>query len=80
MELWQEIFAKLFRDSIVEIKIPQAPSLSELFESTCYKALCEIKKIIEDDELEDSDCFAKIENIVRVFEKIGSTGGSRHDF
>ena len=45
-----------------------------------YQALNEIKNIIEDDELEDPDCFEKIEKIVRLFESLGSNGGNRHDF
>ena len=39
-----------------------------------------IKAIIEDDSLEDKECFRKIEEIVCAFEEIGSNGGSRHDF
>ena len=46
----------------------------------CYNALKEIKRIIEDDTLEDSECFMKIEEIVKVLELYGSDGGSRHDF
>jgi len=39
-----------------------------------------IKAVIEDDSLEDRDCFIKIEEIVSAFEDIGSTCGPRHDF
>ena len=28
----------------------------------------------------ESECFMKIEQIVRVLESVGSNGGSRHDF
>ena len=40
----------------------------------------QIKAIIEDDRLNDSECFQKIEEIIRAFEEIGSGGGIRHDF
>ena len=33
-------------------------------ELECYKALCKIKAIIEDDTLADSECFQQIEEIV----------------
>lgn len=46
----------------------------------CYQALRKIRAIIEDDSFEDRDCFMKIEEIVRLFEELGSDGGSRHDF
>ncbi|WP_040197836.1 hypothetical protein [Candidatus Soleaferrea massiliensis] len=39
-----------------------------------------IKAVIEDDSLQDAECFMKIEEIVRVFEQLGSSGKSRHDF
>lgn len=52
----------------------------EIVEMECYKALQKIKAIIEDDSLEDTECFMKIEKIVCLFEQIGSNGGSRHDF
>ena len=42
--------------------------------------LKQIKAIIEDDSLEDPECFQKIEEIVNTFEMFGSDGGSRHDF
>ena len=50
---------------------------AEWVRSDSYLALCEIKKIIEDVTLTDFDC---VEQIVAIFEDIGSDGGSRHDF
>ena len=45
-----------------------------------YQALNQIKLILEDDRLDDPECFWKIEQIVRVFEELGSNAGTRHDF
>ena len=39
-----------------------------------------IKAIIEDDSLEDKECFYKIEEIVSALEDIGCVGLGRHDF
>ncbi|HIR80444.1 MAG TPA: hypothetical protein IAD37_04020, partial [Candidatus Limiplasma merdipullorum] len=45
-----------------------------------YQALSAIRLILERDDLEDPECFRRIEKIVRVFERIGSGCGTRHDF
>ena len=71
---------KLLRDQKMEIAFPQMPDMEELLTSECYRALQEIRDILKDDTLSDKECFEKIENIVCVFEKIGSNGGGRHDF
>ena len=70
----------LLQDEEMEIRFPKAPRFEKLFENRCYKALQEIKEVIEDDRLEDKECFERIERIVRIFEEMGSDGGTRHDF
>lgn len=40
----------------------------------------ELLAVLEDDSLGDRECFMKIEEFVRVFEKAGSTVEYRHDF
>ena len=60
--------------------------LEQMIDSTviihdrCHQALCNIKKILEDETLEDPECFQKIEEIVCVLEALGSDAGLRHDF
>lgn len=46
----------------------------------CYKALEEIKAVLEDDAPDDKECFKKIEAIVHIYEELGSGCGNRHDF
>ena len=46
----------------------------------CYRALCKIKQILEDDSLDDPECFWRIEEIVNTLEVLGTDGGTRHDF
>ena len=36
--------------------------------------------IVEDDSLNDSQCFIKMEEIISTLESIGSAGGTRHNF
>ena len=54
--------------------------VAKIVELECYKALSKIKDVLEDDSLEDSKCFYRIEEIICVFEELGSGCGNRHDF
>ena len=81
MELYKEILAHALTYGQVQIIFPgQEPNISKIVEGECYKTLKKIKAIIEDDSLEDKECFMKIEQIVLAFEEMGSNGGIRHDF
>ncbi len=80
MELYQEMMIHLLAKENIQITFSKDLLLEEQLSSVCYRALCEIKEILEDTALDDRDCFLKIERIVRVFEDIGSSCGSRHDF
>lgn len=81
MELYKEILAQALKYGNVQITFPgNELDITKIVENVCYKALLEIKAIIEDDSLEDDACFVKIEEIVCVLEDIGSSGGARHDF
>ena len=81
MELYKEILAKILEKVELQITFTYFKiSPTEIMEIECYRALQKIKTIIEDDSLEDSECFMKIEEIVCLFEQLGSDGGNRHDF
>lgn len=80
MELWEELLCRAAIQANVEIKLPSNFDLNKILENECYKALMQIKEIISDSDLEDKECFDRIEKIVCVFESIGSNGGGRHDF
>lgn len=56
------------------------PDITQIIEMECYKTLQKIKTVLEDDSLEDSACFMKIEEIVCAFEEMGVNCGDRHDF
>ena len=63
----------------VSLDFPEA-EISKIVEGKCYQALQKIKAIIDDDSLEDEECFQKIAEIICVLEDIGTNGGNRHDF
>ena len=77
MELYKEILTDVLAKREIHVIFPDlAQDANEIVEQECYQALQKIKAIIEDDSLTDFMC---IEEIVRVFEAIGSGGGLRHD-
>ena len=82
MELYQEILCHVLANETVQISFPQLQNtdVTKIVELGCYQALHKIKAILEDDSLEDSECFQQIEAIVCTFEELGSNCGSRHDF
>lgn len=81
MELYNEILSKILQSRELHITFSNFEiSPTEIVRIECYKALKEIKEIIEDSSLEDCECYMKIEKIVGLFEQIGSDGGNRHDF
>lgn len=83
MDLSKEILLHLLgqQKTKVEVTFPGFNfSAAEIVESAAYCALAQIKRILEDDSLQDEECFYKIEAIVREFERIGSGCGDRHDF
>ena len=76
MELFEEILAHHLKKN--ESGFPADPQA--LVHDTAYQALSAIRLILERDDLEDPECFRRIEKIVRVFERIGSGCGTWHDF
>ncbi len=77
MQLFKDILIRVIENNLSETDFKY---MSYIAENESYKALQKIKAIIEDDSLEDDECFMRIEEIVKVFEDIGSDGGNRHDF
>lgn len=81
MELYKEILSKVLENEKIEICFPNLKiDATSIVELECYKALDKIKAVISDDSLEDYECFAKIEEIIRVFESLKSSCNLRHDF
>ena len=81
MELYRDMLYRILESEEFEILLPKwKMNVEEMMEMKCYQALQEIKKILEDDELDDAECFESIEKIISVFEKLGSGIKERHDF
>lgn len=80
MELHAEILAHYLSKENAQIVFPDLQlNAAEILQLQCYQALRRIKAIIQDDTLEDAECFTRIEEIICALEEIGSSGGVRHD-
>lgn len=79
MELYKEILSHALSYGEVKVTFP-CEDISVVTEGICYQALQKIKAIVQDQRLDDKECFDRIEEIVCVLESIGSGGGWRHDF
>ena len=81
MELYRDMLCRILETEEFEILLPKwNMKVEEMMEMKCYQALQEIKRILENDELEDAECFESIEKIISAFERLGSGIHDRHDF
>ena len=81
MEFLEELLVSAIQKGKVRIGLrARMRKVERLVEKESVQALYRIKKMIEDDFLSDVECFEKIEEIVNIFEELGMTCGSRHDF
>ena len=81
MELYRDMLCRILETEEFEILLPKwNMKVEEMMEMKCYQALQAIKRILEEDELDDEECFDRIEKIVSVFEALGSGIYDRHDF
>ena len=81
LELYKEILAKALADQEMQITFPN-PQINptEIVALESYRVLQKIKAVLADDSLSENECFLKIEEIICLFESLGSGGGNRHDF
>ena len=80
MELYKEMIAGILVKQMVDKVLPELVlHEKDLVELVSYQTLVRIKGVLEDESLNDRECFEKIEEIIALFEGIGSGGGGRHD-
>ena len=58
----------------VDRRRPRSPKMC------VYQLLREIQEILQDDALQDPECFWRIERLVCLFEENGLSAGIWHDF
>lgn len=79
MNLYSEILTRVLEDVIADIACSTEARTEHTALLRCCAALEKIKAAVDNDSLDDKECFVKIEEIVRTFEALGSPC-SRHDF
>ncbi len=79
MELWREVLISGLQNENNKLDYINDKILKELIDIQSYSILLQIKQLLEDEKLEDEDCFIKIEKILC---KLGenSVFCDRHDF
>lgn len=73
-------FSEKLRAAVTPSDEEKQSLLAELMQNRACQALEDIRKVLDNDRLDDQTCFYRIEEIVRIYEKTGSNGGSRHVF
>ena len=73
-------FSEKLRAAVTPSDEEKQSLMAELMDSAACRTLEEIREVLDDERLDDQNCFQRIEEIVRLYEKLGSNGGSRHDF
>lgn len=73
-------FSEKLRAAVMPGDKERQSLLAELMNSAACRALEDIRTVLDDGRLDDQTCFWRIEEIVKIYESIGSDGGSRHDF
>ena len=79
MKLWRELLISGLQNESCTFDYIDDKLLKEIIEKQCYKALLQIKNIVDDENLSDKDCFNKIEEIICALEK-NNIFCNRHDF
>ena len=63
-----------------ELTITASRETRNWVEGRCFQTLMRIKEVLEDENLEDEECFLRIEGILDAFENAGVCVLGRHDF
>ena len=79
MELWREVLIGGLQNESVSFNGIDDKIIKEIIQHRSYKVLLEIKQIINDPELNDKECFLKIEVILSKLEE-NNIFCDRHDF
>ena len=81
MNLYKELLIHILSNPTVQVEFPHVSlNISEIIEGECYQILQEIKSIIDNEQLEDDECFLRIEYIMQSMENRGISFSNRHDF
>lgn len=78
MYLYQEVLIKALEKGKITVEFGKDINVREIINIQCYKILDQIREVIKDEKISDKDCFEKIEEIIRIFEKEELDCGLKH--
>ena len=81
MDLYEEVLSQILAEWLLfYVKDLRLLPLQNMVERRCYGALEKIRDAVKDDNLNDAECFERINDIICALEEIGIKTGTRHDF
>ena len=81
MKMYEQILVKALENETVQVVFPNVKlNPTEIVQLNCYQAIEKIRDVLQNEDLEDVDCFMRIEEIVNTLEYLGVDVDGRHDF
>ena len=81
MKMYEQILVKALENETVQVVCPNVKlNPTEIVQLNCYQAIEKIRDVLQNEDLEDVDCFMRIEEIVNTLEDLGVDVDGRHDF
>ena len=79
--MYEQILVKALENETVQVVFPNVKlNPTEIVQLNCYQAIEKIRDVLQNEDLEDVDCFMRIEEIVNTLEDLGVDVDGRHDF
>ena len=80
MKMYEQILVKALENETVQVVFPNVKlNPTEIVQLNCYQAIEKIRDVLQNEDLEDVDCFMRIEEIVNTLEDLGVDVDGRHD-
>ena len=81
MKMYEQILVNALENETVQVVFPNVKlNPTEIVQLNCYQAIEKIRDVLQNEDLEDVDCFMRIEEIVNTLEDLGVDVDGRHDF
>ena len=81
MKMYEQILVKALENETVQVVFPNVKlNPTEIVQLNCYQAIEKIRDVLQNEDLEDVDCFMRIEEIMNTLEDLGVDVDGRHDF
>lgn len=73
-----DLYERILYETIARELLPAMRlDARQLVEMKCYQAILKIYEIVSNEQLEDTECFWRVEEIVTTLDELGIGGGGR---